>query len=245
MTSYTLYNLNEPYLCRSCNKQDVWLNNEGYENVCHSCGDVHSTEFGMAPVEFFKDTYCWNYCNFYQAKFHFNERMSQWCGQEPDIPDDDLRTIFAACERHVQTSNRNRNGGQRLRTKADIQRVLRSLGKKYSKKYLEKWLTIMRRFNGHTLYQTPSSELVGNLQRRFSSIMEPWYKTKPKNRKHLPNYNYIIRQLLYLEDPGYEEIYGFCFPLLNSKRKLSALDELWEPICKFNKWTFRPICQKN
>lgn len=239
------YNLNEPYLCRSCNKQDVWLNFEGYENVCHSCGDVHSVEFGVDTTEFFKESYCWNYCNFYQAKFHFNERMSQWCGEEPHIPDADLRTIFAACGKYIRSKDGDRDAEFKLRTKSDIQRILRTLGKKFSKKYLEKWLTIIRKYNREMPYPHPSSELVRTLQGLFNSIMEPWYKTKPPNRKHLPNYNYIIRQLLYIIDPKYEEIYGFCFPLLNSKRKLHALDILWEPICDFNEWEFRPLCQKN
>ena len=227
-------NLSEPYLCRSCGKQDVWLNFEGYENVCHSCGDVHSAEFSMASNEFFKDHYTFKFNNFYQAKFHFNERMSQWCNQEPHIPDSHMRKILGACERYQEV-------GSPIESKRDIQRILRSLGKYFSKKYLEKWLTIMSRHHKTSLYPLPDSNLVDSLQKMFCAILPPWYKTKPPERKHLPNYNYIIRQLLYINGEHIENTYKICFPLLQSKKKIQVLDKTWQPICEYNTWPFRPL----
>jgi hypothetical protein len=226
--------MSEPYKCGSCGKHDVWLNFEGYENVCHSCGDVHSTEFSVASNEYFKDHYTFKYNNFYQAKFHFNERMSQWCNQEPHIPDSHLRKILGACTEYESR-------GTKLESKRDIQRILRSIGKYYSKKYLEKWLTILQIYHRKSFYPVPENTLVESLQYMFSSIMSPWFKTKPHERKHLPNYNYIIRQFLYIIDPALEKTYTLCFPLLQSKKKLQSLDKVWKPLCEYNEWEYRPL----
>lgn len=222
----------EPTLCKHCQKIDVWLNFEGYEYVCYSCGSVHSVAIGNSSHEFFKDHYNWSVGNHYQAKFHFNERMSQWRSEEPLIPDPDIKAILESCKNYELQ-------GRIVEGKRDIQRVLRSLGKKYSKKYLEKWLTILKCFKKQVFYEKPDNWLIDCLRSNFNRILGPFENTKPKNRKHLPNYNYIIRQLLYIIDPAYEIKYKFCFPLLQSKKKLLVLDKIWQPVCAYNGWDYR------
>lgn len=224
--------------CKYCSKFDVYLNFEGYEYVCHSCGSVHAVAIGCSAHEYFKDNYNWSMGNFYQAKFHFNERMSQWCCNEPLIPDPDVKIIMDACAKYEKD-------GKSVDSKRDIQRILRSLGRKFSKKYLEKWLSILRKYNKKIYFPCPSNRLVDCLRSNFNCVLGPFENSKPKNRKHLPNYNYIIRQLLYIIDPELDTIYSFCFPLLQSKKKVENLDELWLPVCQYNGWEYRQMSKMN
>lgn len=221
-------------LCTFCSKYDVSLNFEGYEYVCHSCGSVHAVAIGSSAHEYFKDNYNWTMGSYYQAKFHFNERMSQWCCSEPLIPDNDVEIIMDACAKYEKSGNK-------VDSKRDIQRILRSIGRQFSKKYLEKWLSILRKYNKKNYFPIPSNRLVDCLRSNFNHVLGPFENTKPKTRKHLPNYNYIIRQLLYIVDPEYEKTYKFCFPLLQSKKKIEALDQLWLPICNHNNWPYQAM----
>ena len=71
----------------------------------------------------------------------------------------------------------------------------------------------------------------------FKSIQEPWELYKPKGRKNIISYSYIIYkfcELLGLND------FLLCFPLLKSRDKLKEQDYLWKKICDHLGWEFIP-----
>ena len=89
--------------------------------------------------------------------------------------------------------------------------------------YIEKWLQIIFRMSGVRPPQLPQTILL-QLDTLFMALQEPFEKIKPHPRKNFLNYNYVFRRLLqHLGIPKY----GIFFPLIKSKSKLNALDDMW------------------
>lgn len=223
--------------CIDCDTYDLIYDYNCAEYICTHCGVVvhertHDEDIKVNAYQYNIIQTC------YQPKFHINERLSQWRQEEPDIDDDDWNKINAAAREYQAKGNR-------IAEKSDIQRILRTLGPKFSRKYLEKWLTIITRITRKQFYPIPSLDLAHVVQMNFLCCLNPFYANCPKGRNHLPNYNYIILQILYILNPKYEEDYKFCFPLLRSPKKIKRLDEMWKPICEHNRWQYRPMYTVN
>ena len=67
----------------------------------------------------------------------------------------------------------------------------------------------------------------------FSKIQEPYIKHRPPGKTNFTSYSYVINKCLHLL--GYPE-YAKHFPLLKSKDKLYATDQVWRLICKDLNW---------
>jgi len=125
-----------------------------------------------------------------------------------------------------------------LISKGSISLVLRTLGKRFSSKYLEKWLQINYRLTGHKapFLNTEEEEA---LKKGFRATVAGYFYAVPDSikRKHLPFYDYIIMRLL--EFIGRTELYVY-FRVLKTKSCNAKMNKYWEYICKFNNWQYVP-----
>lgn len=195
--------------------------------VCSDCGEV-----SMQPVFEKARTFIQKFSN-YKRIHHFHERISQFMLAESCIPEDDMQRIKEAFKASSFTSI----------NKTNIRKVLRSLK---MQKYIEKWLQIIFKITGA---QPPvlTPRVCTQLDLMFIATQLPFMNTRPKNRKNFLNYNYVFNRLLQKL-----ELTEFCmfFPLIKSKTKLAALDQMWYSICTALKWEYtqlrhvKPFCIK-
>jgi hypothetical protein len=84
---------------------------------------------------------------------------------------------------------------------------------------------------------TLSRDVEENIKTMFKQVQEPFSKYCPTNRINFLNYSYILHKFFeLLEMPEFSE----CFPLLKSREKLKAQDNIWKQICTDLEWTFYP-----
>jgi hypothetical protein len=84
---------------------------------------------------------------------------------------------------------------------------------------------------------TINRDVETKLKKMFEQIQEPFEKYCPPTRINFLSYAYVLHkfcQLLELDD------FIQCFPLLKSRQKLRAQDQIWKGICKDLKWQFYP-----
>ena len=84
---------------------------------------------------------------------------------------------------------------------------------------------------------TISRETEEKLKKMFDQIQEPFDRHCPPDRINFLSYSYVLHkfcQLLELDD------FIKCFPLLKSRQKLRAQDQIWKGICQDLKWQFYP-----
>lgn len=84
---------------------------------------------------------------------------------------------------------------------------------------------------------TISRETEEKLKKMFDQIQEPFDRHCPPNRINFLSYSYVLHKLCQLL-----ELDNFikCFPLLKSRQKLRAQDQIWKGICYDLKWQFYP-----
>ena len=82
---------------------------------------------------------------------------------------------------------------------------------------------------------TMPQELEDKLRLMFHKIQAPFEKHKPAQRKNFLSYSYTLYKLCELLG---EDDYLPCFPLLKSKEKLYAQDEIWAKICNELSWEY-------
>lgn len=180
----------------------------------------------------------------YRPKFYLHERVQQMNTLETRIPWFDWIKIHTAINKQIPYD--------RLisMSKADIQGVLRSLGRQYTKLYLEKWMQIKKRCSGLTLPEILPSDYFDKIflqiertykdgtcadLRRSTKIDK---KTGQRYvRKHMPCYNYSLLRLVEFMNRA---SFGRYFPQLRGNPKRQWHDKLWFRICQTNKWPYIP-----
>jgi hypothetical protein len=80
-------------------------------------------------------------------------------------------------------------------------------------------------------------ELENQLRRMFQLIQAPFLQHAPPQRRNFLSYAYVIHKFLQLLG---EDEYIVHFPLLKSRQKLHAQDQIWKKICQTLKWEFIP-----
>lgn len=207
----------------------------------------------------------------YQAIFHFNERMAQLCLQEPTIPSDlweliqnefdwgDLERVYPDAKALTKEDVSKICGS--IMVPGDLQEKYRS--KKFKcnplknlKRFSEKWLTIKKKLGGDSPPPLHPNDIY-YMQREFITILMPFnifrhntscaggrkcHKSASKCRHNLPNYNYIIFQLLRRRGKG--DLYRSWLPQLRTPAKIKALDKLCEKIWDYLGWDFTPVFQR-
>lgn len=146
----------------------------------------------------------------YHRRAHLMERLSQSLCREPEIEDRDkqsIQEIYDGWKNYEQKfAERVRNLQEKLH-KRDIQRILRFLNNKeqtikWTTKYLEKWKSISRflyKYEHNQDYVGPlqiSENNVIKIGSKFLRFSNLWDLLKQEGqfpeRKHFPNYNFII-----------------------------------------------------
>jgi len=207
----------------------------------------------------------------YAAIFHFNERMAQLCLQEPPIPPKLWKLIesefdFGDFERtYPDPHNLTKQDISKICGSIKVPDRLRERyrSKKFKcnplddmKRFAEKWITIRRKLGGDAPPPLHPNDIEA-MQRDFVAILRPFnifrhnegcpqgpkcHKSAAKCRHNLPNYNYIIYQLLRRRGKG--GIYLRFLPQLRTSSKIKALDALCSKIWEYLNWDFVPVFQR-
>ena len=179
-----------------------------YCTVCRSCGAVQADCFGQDDAAYF---ICHKASSNYKRIHHWHERISQFLLCESPIPHDKFLLI----------AERLCDGSHAVINKDVIRSVLRSLNLQL---YIEKWLQIIQRI---TLIEPPKpgAMLLRQLDDMFQELQTPFLNYKSEQRKNFLNYNYVFCRLF--QRIGCPQFSMF-FPLIKSRTKLKALDDMWE-----------------
>lgn len=192
-------------------------------SVCNACGVVQP-----GPVIF--EHMCGRRVNTrssnYKRIHHWHERVSQLLLTESQIPGEHMLLI----------AERLCDGTHTVICKDAIRAVLRSLGMQI---YIEKWLQIIHRVTG-VCPPAPGARLLIELDSMFMQLQRPFDKHAHAKRKNFLNYNYVFCRLLQML--GCSQFCMF-FPLIKSKQKLKALDEMWAGMAESLKWEVTPLQQ--
>jgi hypothetical protein len=211
--------------CRGCGAMYTRVLDEvSSEEICSECGraeTVMNTELGFKEEQEIEKTVTYSY----KRENHFNEWISQFQAKEstsvPDIVINQLRAEFKK---------------QKIKDLSEIthEKVKALLKKLNWAKYYEHVPYISTILNG---IQPPTmpQELEDKLRLMFHKIQAPFEKHKPAQRKNFLSYSYTLYKLCELLG---EDDYLPCFPLLKSKEKLYAQDEIWAKICNELSWEY-------
>jgi len=192
-----------------------------YFDVCVACGCIANETFGMGDAARFPPRHS---TSNYKRIHHWHERVSQLMLAESAIPDDQFLQI-AECFL---------DGSHTVINKDAIRGVLRSLNMQL---YIEKWLQIIHRITGIEPPK-PGAQLLIMLDASFTDLQRPFAQSKLEKRKNFLNYNYVFSRLL--QRLGCTQFSMF-FPLIKSKAKLKALDQMWESMAKSIGWEVTPL----
>ena len=194
-----------------------------YYDVCVDCGAVVGNTYGMGDDARFPPRLT---LSNYKRIHHWHERVSQLLLQESQIPHADF----------LQIAERLLDGSYAFINKDAVRAVLRSLNMQM---YIEKWLQIIQRITGIEPPK-PGARLLMMLDEAFTELQEPFKHHKAASRKNFLNYNYVFCRLLQKL-----EVTKFCmfFPLIKSRQKLRALDEMWAAMVAGLQWEVKPLVQ--
>lgn len=210
-------------ICKYCNNEKSHRVIDGCL-VCSYCGDV---DYDIVDSDKSKinDTINEPKLYMYKRSNHLSEILNQCQGKEStDIPD----SIYDDIKKELK---KNKITDLSKITKTDIKKTLKSLN---LSRYYEHIPHIVNKLNGVAL-PVISRNLEEKVKQRFKDIQEPFAKFKPKNKKNLISYCYLIRKILELLD---EDELAKQFPLLKSREKLKEKDETWKLITEYLGWEF-------
>ena len=211
--------------CKNCNAAHSLIIDETQsERICTQCG---YTEYLLGDEVGFKEEQEMekNIIYSYKRENHFNEWVSQFQAKEStNVPDDVISLL------------RNEFKKQKIKDLSEItHEKVKTLLKKVDKsKYYEHVPYITTILNGIQPPTMPQA-LEDKLRLMFHHIQKPFEKHKPIKRKNFLSYSYVLYKFCELLG---EDDYLPCFPLLKSKEKLYAQDEIWKKICEELKWEF-------
>lgn len=160
----------------------------------------------------------------YKRVHHLHERVSQLLLNESPIPDVHFVAIARKlCEGNFTVINK------------DVCRaVLRSLNLQI---YIEKYLSLIYRATRITP-PVPGPLILQQLDSMFIDLQKPFDNYKPPTRRNFINYNFVLVRLF--QEMGCQQFSMF-FPLIKSKQKLKALDDMWKPMVESIGWTYKPL----
>jgi len=211
--------------CKNCKSEYSFMLDEiTSDRICKECG---FTEYYLGEEVGFKEEQEMekNIVYSYKRENHFNEWVSQFQAKEStNVPEEVISLL------------RNEFKKQKVKDLSEItHEKVKTLLKKLDKsKYYEHVPYITTILNG---IQPPTmlQPLEDKLRLMFRQIQKPFEKHKPEKRKNFLSYSYVLYKFCELLG---EDDYLPCFPLLKSKEKLYAQDEIWKKICEELKWEF-------
>lgn len=168
----------------------------------------------------------------YKRLVYFREKISQWRCLEPVIPYDDWLYIWDEYHESIRRP---------LNTCKQVTNLLKRIMRKYPdnckhfmKKYGERWRSIRFRLTGRLstgMFKQVNSKLIQRLINDFCRIEDTYKKQGPhvnKERRSLPSYNMILRELL--REYGYRFML-YDIPQLKSKTKRVEIMKEWKHLC--------------
>lgn len=201
---------------------------EDYTNgnhVCIDCGYISPIPVYVMSINESYVVFGWGNSSSgssYKRTHYFNEKVNQWSCRDTSLNVMDLNEI----RDYLPPSG--------VVSKKTIRSALRLMGRA---KVGEEWIYIQCRLTG-TNPPEVDAYLIETMKRMFIGIEIAFDKCKPANRKCMVHYNYIfVRILQILNKPEYFKY----FPLLKSKTKVRAIDDVWRQICKCMDLTYLPL----
>lgn len=209
--------------CETCNVSREEITAEGIL-VCPLCG---SEQYMMVVSDFpsFRDPPKERNNYAYKKINHLNEILNQFQAKESTIiPDEIMHEVV--CE-----IKKRRIQNIADMTEKDMREILKKLNRS---KYYEHATHILSRLNGNPP-PTITPEIEEKIRAMFQEIQAPFLLYCPDDRTNFLSYSYILYKFFELLELDEYKIY---FPLLKSRDRLIAHDEIWKKICDYLKWEF-------
>ncbi len=209
--------------CTTCNISREENSEEGIL-VCPICG---SEEYMMVVSDFpsFRDPPKERNNYAYKKINHLNEILNQFQAKESTIiPDDVMHEVVCEIKKR-----RIQNVAEL--TEKDMREILKKLNRS---KYYEHATHILSRLNGNPP-PTITPEIEEKIRAMFQEIQAPFLLYCPNDRTNFLSYSYILYKFFELLELDEYKVY---FPLLKSRDRLIAHDEIWKKICDYLKWEF-------
>jgi uncharacterized Zn finger protein (UPF0148 family) len=209
--------------CENCNIPREELSSEGVL-VCPKCG---SEEFMMVVSDFpsFRDPPKERNNYAYKKINHLNEILNQFQAKESTIiPDEVMHEVIGEIKKR-----RIQNIAQM--SEKEIRDILKKLNKS---KYYEHAAHILSRLNGNPP-PTITPEIEEKIRTMFQEIQAPFLLYCPDDRTNFLSYSYILFKFFELLELDEYKAY---FPLLKSRDRLIAHDQIWKKICEYLRWEF-------
>jgi len=214
---------NESEHCTRCNVAKEEIASEGIL-ACPVCGSeeyimvVSDTPgFNDPPKE--RNNYAYKKIN------HLNEILNQFQAKESTIiPEEVMNEVVCEIKK------------RRIQNVAELsERDIRDILKKLDRsKYYEHAPHIVSRLNGNPP-PTITPEIEEKIRAMFQEIQAPFLLYCPNDRTNFLSYSYILYKFFELLELDEYKVY---FPLLKSRDRLIAHDQIWEKICEYLRWEF-------
>ena len=209
--------------CNQCNVAREEISSEGIL-VCPSCG---SEEYSLVMSDFpsFRDPPKERNNYAYKKINHLNEILNQFQAKESTmIPDEVMNEV-------VLEIKKRRISNIADLTEKEIREILKKSGRS---KYYEHAAHILSRLNGNPP-PTITPEIEEKIRTMFQEIQAPFLLYCPNDRTNFLSYSYILYKFFELLDLDEYKVY---FPLLKSRDRLIAHDQIWKKICDYLQWEF-------
>ena len=209
--------------CLQCNVAREEISSEGIL-VCPKCG---SEEYALVVSDFpsFRDPPKERNNYAYKKVNHLTEILNQFQAKESTIiPEDVMNEVI------LEIRKRRINNIADL-TEEDIRQILKKLNRS---KYYEHRAHILSRLNGNPP-PTITPEVEEKIRAMFQDIQAPFLLYCPNDRTNFLSYSYILYKFFELLELDEYKIY---FPLLKSRDRLIAHDQIWKKICDYLQWEF-------
>ena len=209
--------------CVACNTAREEISSEGIL-VCPSCG---SEEYALVVSDFpsFRDPPKERNNYAYKKINHLNEILNQFQAKESTIiPEEVMNEVV------LEIKKRRIDNIADL-SEEDIRQILKKLGRS---KYYEHRAHILSRFNGNPP-PTITPEIEEKVRAMFQEIQAPFLLYCPNDRTNFLSYSYILYKFFELLDLDEYKVF---FPLLKSRDRLIAHDQIWKKICDYLNWEF-------
>jgi uncharacterized Zn finger protein (UPF0148 family) len=209
--------------CSNCNTAREEITSEG-TLVCPKCG---SEEYGLVVSDFpsFRDPPKERNNYAYKKINHLNEILNQFQAKESTvIPEDVMNEV-------ILEIRKRRIANIADLTEEDIRQILKKLNRS---KYYEHRAHILSRLNGNPP-PTITPEIEEKIRTMFQEIQAPFILYCPNDRTNFLSYSYILYKFFELLELDEYKVY---FPLLKSRDRLIAHDQIWKKICDYLKWEF-------
>uniref|UniRef100_A0A6C0F239 Uncharacterized protein n=1 Tax=viral metagenome TaxID=1070528 RepID=A0A6C0F239_9ZZZZ len=209
--------------CGACNVAREEISSEGIL-VCPSCG---SEEYALVVSDFpsFRDPPKERNNYAYKKINHLNEILNQFQAKESTIiPEEVMNEVI------LEIKKRRIDNIADL-SEEDTRQILKKLGRS---KYYEHRAHILSRLNGNPP-PTITPEIEEKVRAMFQEIQAPFLLYCPNDRTNFLSYSYILYKFFELLDLDEYKVF---FPLLKSRDRLIAHDQIWKKICEYLNWEF-------